>query len=92
MLEEIIPLVVPFILGLFSGVVIKRAVKLVIAIIALIIALIATGYLSTGFKEVRERALEILPKLLGQARDEVQLLPYSSASFLIGLGIGMWKG
>lgn len=91
-MKEILPLLIPFILGFLTGIIVKKAVKLIFAVIALIIALVATGYLSIGFKEVREKTLEYLPKILGEARGEIQILPYSSGSFLVGLAIGLWKG
>lgn len=90
--EAFVPLAVPFILGLLSGVVIKKGVKLLFAGIALVIALIATGYVSMGFKDVKEKALEYLPKIVGEARDEFQVLPYSSGAFLVGIAIGFWLG
>ena len=90
--EAYIPLIAPFIIGILAGVVIKKGLKLIIAVIALIIALVATGYLSIGFSEIRERAMEVLPEIVEGARDEVQILPYSSAAFLVGLALGLWKG
>ncbi len=90
--EAYIPLLAPFIIGLLVGVVIKKGLKLILAVIALIIALVATGYLSIGFSEVRDRAMDYLPRILGEARNEFQILPYSSAAFLIGIALGLWKG
>lgn len=91
-IEGLMPLAVPFILGLLSGVVIKRGIELIFAALALVVALIATGYISMGFGELKEKALDYLPKLLGEAREEFQILPYSSGAFLVGLAIGFWVG
>lgn len=90
--ETYIPLIAPFIIGLLAGVVIKRVLKLILAIVALVIALVATGYLSMEFEGMKERAIEYLPEIIEGARDEIQILPYSSTAFLIGLSLGIWKG
>jgi len=45
----LIPVVLPFIIGLLAGVVIKKGFKLLIAVVVLIIVLVATGVLSLTF-------------------------------------------
>ena len=41
----LIPVAMPFIIGLLAGVVIKKGFKLLIAVVALVIVLVATGVL-----------------------------------------------
>jgi len=61
-LAWILPVVAPFILGLLVGFIIKRTVKLIFMVVALIIVLAAIGYVSITFKDIYEKAMEILPK------------------------------
>jgi len=87
----LIPIVVPFIIGLLVGALVKRALKLFIVVVALIIVLVATGALSIGFSDLYDKAMEFLPKLYDVGRGWVNVLPYSSVAFLIGLALGLWK-
>ncbi|MGQ9597409.1 MAG: hypothetical protein ACUVQY_03105 [Thermoproteota archaeon] len=91
-LAWIIPIVVPFIIGLLVGLVIKRTLKLVLAIALLVIILIVTGYVSLTFQDIFDRAMEFLPKIIDLGGGLQNILPYSSATFLIGLILGLWKG
>ncbi|MEM2930630.1 MAG: hypothetical protein QW797_07225 [Thermoproteota archaeon] len=88
----IIPVVVPFIIGLLVGLIIKRAITLVLALAILVIILVATGYVSLTFQDIFERSMEFLPKLIDLGGSLQNVLPYSSATFLIGLLLGLWKG
>ena len=89
----IIPIVVPFIIGLLIGAVIKRTVKLAIAIIALILILGALGYISLpSVQDIVQKAFEYLPMIWSEAGGFINLLPYSSITFIIGLILGLWKG
>ena len=88
----IIPVIVPFIIGLLVGAVIKKGLKLIVVIVALIIVLVATGTLSLTFQDIYEKAMELLPKLYDTGQGWINVLPYSSALFLIGLALGLWKG
>jgi len=91
-LAWILPVVAPFILGLLAGFIIKRTVKLIFIVVALIIVLAATGYVSLTFRDIYEKAMEILPKIIETGTGFTNVLPYSSATFLIGLALGLWKG
>lgn len=91
-LAWIVPVVVPFIIGLLVGLIIKRAVTLVLALLILIIILVATGYVSLTFQDLFDRAMEFLPRLVELGGSLQNVLPYSSATFLIGLLLGLWKG
>ncbi|MGB9717502.1 MAG: hypothetical protein ACPL4E_03545 [Thermoproteota archaeon] len=91
-LAWIVPVVVPFIIGLLVGLIIKRAVTLVLALLILIIILVATGYVSLTFQDLFDRAMELLPKVVELGGSLQNVLPYSSATFLIGLLLGLWKG
>ncbi|MEM4610443.1 MAG: hypothetical protein QW190_06120, partial [Thermoproteota archaeon] len=84
--------VVPFIIGLLIGLIIKRAITLVLALLILIIILVATGYVSLTFQDLFDRAMEFLPRIIELGGSLQNVLPYSSATFLIGLLLGLWKG
>ena len=89
----IIPVVIPFLIGLMAGVIIKRALKLIIAVVALVIILAAVGYVELpSLEAIIKNALTYLPLIQEKASPLVNIIPYSSASFLIGLGLGLWKG
>ncbi|MEM3402115.1 MAG: hypothetical protein QXT22_01370 [Candidatus Hadarchaeales archaeon] len=88
----LLPIAVPFIIGLLVGAVVKKAVKLLIAVVALVVVLIATGAISLRFQDIYSKAMEFLPKIYESGSAVVNVLPYSSAAFLIGLAIGLWKG
>ena len=89
----IIPLAAPFVMGLLVGVIVKRGLKLIIALVVLVIALAAVGYTQLPTVEGFLRdALSYLPIIWAKASPLVNILPYSSASFLLGLAIGLWKG
>jgi uncharacterized membrane protein (Fun14 family) len=84
----LIPVALPFIIGLLVGVVIKKGFKLLIAIVALIIILVATGILSLTFPDLYDEAMKLLPKLYDAGHGWLNVLPYSSVTFLIGLALG----
>lgn len=88
----IVPILVPFIIGLLVGAAIKRTLKLVMIITALVIVLVATGALSLTFRDIYDKAMEVLPTLVDLGGGLKDVLPYSSVSFLIGLALGLWKG
>lgn len=88
----IVPVVVPFIIGLLIGLIIKRAITLVLALLILVIILVATGYVSLTFQDLFDRAMEFLPRIIELGGSLQNVLPYSSATFLIGLLLGLWKG
>jgi len=88
----IVPVVVPFIIGLLVGAVIKRTLKLILIIAALLIVLIATGFVSLTYQDIFQKAMQFLPKLYESGKGWLDVLPYSSVTFLIGLALGLWKG
>ena len=89
----LVPLAFPFLIGLFAGIIVKRGIKLVLGIVALVIVLIATGYVSLSFKDVYNRAMDVLPRIFKEARGTAgNVLPISTPAFLIGLAIGLWIG
>ena len=89
----ILPVIIPFLIGLLVGVVIKKTIKLIVVIIALLVILFAVGYIQfPSFEDMMVLTTEFLPKLWAEAQPLVNILPYSSATFLIGLAIGIWKG
>jgi uncharacterized membrane protein (Fun14 family) len=84
----IIPIVLPLIIGLLVGAIIKKGFKLLMLVIALIIVLIATGVLSLTFSDLYTEAMKILPKLYDLGAGWLNVLPYSTISFVIGLVLG----
>jgi uncharacterized membrane protein (Fun14 family) len=84
----IIPVVLPFIIGLLVGAVIKKALRLLFLVVALIIVLVATGILSLTFSGLFTEAMKILPKLYDLGHGWLNILPYSSVAFLIGVAVG----
>ena len=88
----LVPVVVPFIIGLLTGAVIKRTIKLMVVIVALVIVLVATGVVSMTFEDIYERAMEFLPTIVEKGGVLENILPYSSATFLVGLALGLWRG
>jgi len=85
-------LLVPLVMGILVGAAIKRTIKLAVVIAALAILLVAFGYVSLSFTQLLAAAQAYLPKLLSVGGELVHMLPYSSASFLVGLALGLWKG
>jgi uncharacterized membrane protein (Fun14 family) len=84
----LIPIILPFIIGLLVGAIIKKGLKLLVVIVALIIVLIATGILSWTFSGLYASAMQFLPKLYDLGHGYLNVLPYSSVAFLIGLALG----
>ena len=84
----LIPVFVPFIIGLLLGATIRRVVKVVFSVIALIIILSITGYISVTFQDVWDSAMMVLPAIMGVQN----VLPYFSMTFLFGLALGLWRG
>ena len=85
----LIPVVLPFIIGLLVGAVIKRALKLLILVVVLVIVLVATGILSLTFSGLFAEAMKFLPKLYDLGHGWLNVLPYSSIAFLIGIALGL---
>jgi len=89
----VLPTLLPFIIGLLVGVIIKRALKLLLIVIVLIVVLAAMGYVHfPSVEELMKAALTYLPLIQREAGPLINLIPYTSISFIIGLLIGLWKG
>ena len=86
----IVPILIPFIIGVLVGAVIKRALKLLVLVVALVIVLVATGILSVTFSGLFKEAMKILPMLYNLGHGWLNVLPYSSVAFLIGVALGLW--
>ncbi len=86
------PIIIPLVIGLLLGAIIRRTIKLVIAISSLITILAATGYVSLTVHDIYDTSMEVLPRLFDSGYGLLDVIPYASASLLIGLGIGLWKG
>ncbi len=89
----IVPILVPFIIGFLIGAIIKRTIKLAVVILVLIIILGALGYISLpSIQDIIQKASEYLPMIWSEAGGLINILPYSSITFIIGLLLGLWKG
>ena len=84
----LIPVVLPFIIGVLVGAIVKKGFKLLIAVVALIIVLVAIGILSWTFTGLFDEAMKILPRLYDVGHGWLNVLPYSSVAFLIGVALG----
>ncbi len=87
----LVPIILPFIIGLLVGAIIKHGFKILILIVALIIILIATGVLSISLSSLFDQAMKFLPTLYNVGAPLLNLLPYMSITFIIGLIIGLIK-
>lgn len=78
------------------GVIIKRAIKLALAIVSLVVLLAVTGYLNLAWSTPSANTIYYVfngaQPVATQAIVLASLLPISSATFLIGAAIGLWKG
>jgi uncharacterized membrane protein (Fun14 family) len=54
--------------------------------------LIATGIISLSFSDLFDQAMKTLPKLYDVGSGFLNILPYSSITFIIGLIIGFIFG
>jgi len=90
---SIISLIVAFVLGLLVGFLIKKIVQVGIILLAIVIILLAIGVISP---HTVESTLMQLGQTATQAESKVSaylnLLPYNSIVFIIGLVIGLVKG
>ena len=84
----IIPIVLPLIIGLLVGAIIKKGFKLLMLVIVLIVVLIFTGVLSVSFGDIFTEAMKFLPILYDAGAGWLNVLPYSTITFLIGLVLG----
>src|SRR5215471_6503490 len=90
---------VTFIIGLLLGIVVKRVFKLALAIVALIIVLVVTGYVNLNLSQssvsretIYRTFFSGVPTLVNTAEQVATLLPLTSAAFLAGIALGLWKG
>ena len=85
-----------FIIGMLLGVIIKRAIKLALAIVSLVVLLAVTGYLNLAWSTPSADTIYYVfngaQPIASQAIGLASLIPISSATFLIGAAIGLWKG
>ena len=83
-------------IGFLVGVVLKKTVKLGLAIIALVGLLVATGYIKLNLGDTTKTMIYSVfsqaPAIVSQATSLANFLPITSAAFLVGLAIGIWKG
>jgi uncharacterized membrane protein (Fun14 family) len=84
------------IIGILLGVIVKRAIRLALAIVSLVVLLAVTGYLNLAWSTPSANTIYYVfngaQPVASQAVGLASLLPISSATFLIGAAIGLWKG
>jgi small basic protein len=88
----IVPIIIPLVIGLVVGLIMKHALKLMFAIAVLAVLLVVFGAVSLTYQDIFDQALKVLPRIIGTGNGFVDVLPYSSLTFLIGLGLGLWRG
>ncbi len=83
----------PLVIGVIVGIIVKSALKIGLALVALALALIILGFLTPD--QVITPLLSFLRSgtaLATKVKQVAGFLPYSSVTFLLGVGIGFWKG
>lgn len=88
--------VTTFVIGILLGVIAKRVFKLALAIVSLVVLLVVTGYLNFAMSVPSAATIYGVyngaQPVATQAEGLAKLLPISSATFLAGAAIGLWKG
>lgn len=87
-----VPVLIPFVVGILVGAMVKRTIKLILGVAALVAILVGMGIISLTLVDVFDKAMQLLPQLITTGQGALDALPYSSSTFLIGLGIGLWRG
>jgi uncharacterized membrane protein (Fun14 family) len=88
--------ILPLIIGFIVGVIAKSALKIGIALAVLVLILIAVGIITPN--QVLQPLISLVKSgstistISSDAQRLAAYLPYSSLTFLIGLGVGLWKG
>ena len=88
----IVPIIVPLIIGLLVGFIVKRTLELMTTVVALVFLLVFFGVISISYQNVFDQALNFLPRIIETGSGFMDILPYSSLTFIIGLVLGLWKG
>ncbi|MFW5912077.1 MAG: FUN14 domain-containing protein [Candidatus Hadarchaeota archaeon] len=88
----LVPMILPFVIGLLAGVIVKKTAKLLFLGIALIAILSFEGYINISLGEIADKAMDQLPRLIDTGEGYKDVLPYKSGAFLVGLALGLWKG
>ena len=88
----VIPIILPLLIGVLVGFIVKHAIKLMFAVAALVILLVIFGAVSITYQNIFDQALKLLPRIIETGSGFVDVLPYSSLAFIIGLALGLWRG
>ncbi len=62
------------------------------AIIALILIRSFRLFILPSIQDIIQKASEYLPMIWSEVGGLINILPYSSVTFIIGLILGLWKG
>ncbi|MEM2878108.1 MAG: hypothetical protein QXG10_00920 [Candidatus Hadarchaeales archaeon] len=87
----LIPIVVPFIIGFLIGALVKKAFKMILILAALVVVLVVTGAIGLTFSDIIEKATQVLPKIAGEGAGLINIIPYTSITFIVGLILALWK-
>ncbi len=92
----VVPALVVLAIGFLVGIVLKKTVKLGLAILSLVGLLVATGYINLRLGESSKTTIyhvfSLTSTAASQASGVASILPITSAAFLVGLALGIWKG
>ena len=86
-----VPVIIPLIIGLLVGLIIKHTVKIMFVVVALAILLATFGFISLTAQDVFNKAMEVLPNIIVSGSGLIDVIPYSTTTFIIGLALGLWK-
>ncbi|MEM2554897.1 MAG: hypothetical protein QXF09_05860 [Nitrososphaerota archaeon] len=85
----VVPIIIPFFMGLIVGLILRRTINLMLMFTVLAILLIISGTISITLPEIFDYAAKVLPKIIELGKSSLNILPYSSISFIIGLILGL---
>jgi uncharacterized membrane protein (Fun14 family) len=88
-----VALLLPLVLGIIVGLIVKSVIKIGLALAILAVILIFLGIVTPD--QVLQPILSLAkqgPALTAEVQRLSGFLPYSSATFIIGLAIGFFKG
>lgn len=88
----LIPVAMPFIIGLLLGLLVKHATKILPLIAALIAVLAGLAYITIRIQDIYEGAMMVLPKIIESGNKLISALPYMSIAFISGLLLGLRIG
>jgi uncharacterized membrane protein (Fun14 family) len=74
---------VPLVIGLLVGFIAKHTIKIVFAI-ALVVLPVSAGCVRITYQDILDHAMKLLPRIISTGRGLIDVLPYSTTTFIIG--------